>query len=445
MYPARVLLFLTLVLCSCFAQSNRETAFDKTKLDELFSLIEEKNKGMGSISIFRNGEEVYQRSIGYVDVKDGIRATGNTKYRIGSISKTFTAAIIMQLVEENKLSLSTKLSSYFPALPNADRITVEHLLRHRSGLYNFTNAQDYPAWMEEPKARAELLELFLKNGTVFEPGAKMEYSNTNFVLLSYIAEEIDHKDFPEILADRITKPLNLQNTRYGGPINPEKGEARSYTYAGQWQEGTETDMSIPEGAGAVIASPKDLNTFYHALFSGKVVSKSSLDEMKTLVDRAGMGLFQVPFHDRRGFGHTGGIDGFQSMAVYFPDDDVSITYTANGAGMAINDIMIGALSIYFGRDYAIPEFPPALVVSSEALDVYLGTYSSPDFPLKITITKKDSILMGQGSGQPAFPLEAYEPDKFRFDAAGVKLEFVPKEDKMILLQGGGRHVLTREP
>jgi hypothetical protein len=238
--------------------------------------------------------------------------------------------------------------------------------------------------------------------------------------------------------------LRLDNTYYGGKIVPKNDEALSYTYFNRWELASETDMSIPAGAGAVVSTPTDLNTFYCSLFDGKVISDSSLEKMTKLVDVFGMGMIQIPFYERKAFGHTGGIDGFRSMAAYFPDEEVSIAYTTNGMVMPMNDIMIGALSIYFGKDYSLPEFKEPLKIAPGQLDLYVGTYSSPGFPLKVTISRKDSTLVGQATGQPSFALEAYEPNKFKFDAAGLKLEFVPKENKMILLQGGGRFELTRE-
>lgn len=439
---ARITPFVLLSLCCCHSQTNHEIKFDRAKMNALFALIEKNQKGMGSISISKNGTEVYQHSFGYADLKDSIRASGNTKYRIGSISKTFTAAIILQLIDEKKLTTETKLAQYFPALQNSDKITVEQLLRHRSGLFNLTNSADYLSWMEQPKSRAELLEIIAKNPNVFEPDQKAEYSNTNYVLLSYIAEKVEDKDFSEILKDRITEPLGLRNTYYGGKIAPEKNEALSYTHFNRWEPASETDMSIPAGAGAVISTPTDLNTFFYSLFNGKVVSDNSLAKMKKLVDNFGMGIVQIPFHERKGFGHNGGIDGFRSVAAYFPDDNVSVAYTTNGMVMPINDIMIGALSIYFGKAYSLPEFKEPLKLGNEQLEVYVGTYSSPTFPLKVTISRKDDMLIGQATGQPSFLLEAYEIDKFKFDAA--TFEFAPKENKMILIQRGERFELTKE-
>lgn len=418
--------------------------FDPQKMDSLFSLIEEHDKGMGSISLFQDGKEVYHHAFGFADVENNISATENTKFRIGSISKTFTATLIMQLVEEEKLSLDTKLDDFFPEIPNADKISIEHLLRHRSGLYNFTDKADYRNWMDQTKSEAEMVDLFIANGTEFEPDEKFAYSNTNYVLLSYIAEKAEAKPFAAILKDRITDPLQLKHTYFGGKIDSKNEEALSYYKIENWELATETDMSIPMGAGGIVSTPADLNTFLTALFSDKVLSEQSLKQMTSLIDGYGLGIIQLPFYEKKAYGHNGRIDEFYAMSGYFPEDKLAISYFANGIGMGVNDIMIAALSIYFGREYTLPEFKPALTLSPEALDQYLGTYSSPNFPLKVTMTKEDNILVGQASGQPSFHLEAIEENVFQFQPAGLVLEFVPEEELMVLKQAGTEHQLKRE-
>ncbi len=431
------LLILSILVLGLNAQS-----FDKVKMDDYFSKIEKYQKAMGSISIFKDGKEVYQKSLGFLDVSKNLKAGANTRYRIGSISKTFTATIIMQLIEEDKLKLDSKLATFFPGMPNAEKITIEHLMRHRSGLFNFTNDSEYLKWMEKPKTRDELIQLFKKNGKIFEPDEKTSYSNTNYVLLSFILEKIEKKGYAEILKNRITIPLKLKNTYYGGKIKTDKDEAQSYKKTNIWELATETDMSIPMGAGGIVSSPTDLNTFFNNLFSGKLVSAKSLNQMKKIVGNIGMGLFKFPFYNRYAFGHGGGIDGFQSIADYFPEDKVSVAYITNGVVMSMNNILIGALSIYFGREYSIPDF--SYKPDIKDLSTYSGIYSSAGFPLKVTISVKGNILMGQATGQPSFSLEGYKTHKFKFDQWGLKLEFIPEENAMILKQGGKEFKLTKE-
>ena len=418
--------------------------FNKAKMDSLFAFLEENGQGMGSISLFQDGKEIYQNSVGHADIANKIKATDKTKYRIGSISKTFTATIIMQLADEKKLDISKTIDQYFPNLPNAKKITIEHLLRHRSGLHNFTSDEDYLTYMESPKTRVELIKIFTDKGTDFEPNEKFEYSNTNYVLLSFIAEDADEKIFSDILNNRIVKPLKLQNTYYGQKINTKENEALSYTNVGAWNLATETDMSIPIGAGSVVSTPADLNSFLIGLFSGKLVSEKSLVQMKEIVEGYGIGMIQLPFGTKIGFGHSGAIDGFQSVAGYFLKEKFSISYCTNGAVMPKNDILIGVLSIYFGVDYQIPVILPTIDVSTKVLDKYLGVYSSPAFPLKITVSREDKVLIAQATGQGPIPLEAYEINKFKFDPALLKLEFMPDENKMKFEQRGSALEFTRE-
>lgn len=435
-------LILALLLFSCAAP--QEQAFSPSRLDSLLVHIERRAEGMGSLSIFRDGEEVYQGAFGFANLEENIRADADTRYRIGSISKTFTATIIMQLVSEGKLTLDTRLNAFYPEVNNADKIEIEHLLRHRSGIFNYTNAKDLTSWMEKPISKEDLLKKIVHNGTTFEPDARMEYSNSNYVLLTFIAEKIESKEFPEILQERICRPCDLKDTYYGGEISSARHEAQSYMKGQGWVLATETDMSVPAGAGAIVSTPTDLNRFFHCLFKGKLSSTVSLETMTDLEDNYGMGMFRVPFYSRKAYGHNGAIDGFRSSAYFFPEENVSVAYTSNAASMAVNDINIGVLSIFFGKEYAFPEFKAPLALAPEELEQYVGVYSAPTFPLKVAITKNDSVLMAQATGQPSFVLHAYEKHKFRFDAAQLKMEFKPEAKTMILTQGGREFELERE-
>ena len=418
--------------------------FDRQKLDSLMSHIGENGKGMHSVSIFRKGEQVYQRSIGYADVEARVEATSATVYRIGSISKTFTAAIIMKLVEEGRLELDALLEGYYPGIENAGGITLEMMLRHRSGIYNFTNAPDYPSWMKQSQTREELLKKITGYGSTFQPDERTSYSNANYVLLSLIAEDVTGKTYPELLEEIITKPCGLSHTYYGGRIDASKGEAFSYEMREEWEKTTETDMSVPLGAGGVVSTPTDLNSFLFCLFNGKIVNNQSLVQMMKLNEGFGMGLRQVPFFEKTAYGHPGGIDGFSAMAFYFPADSVSVAITSNGQVMSVNNILIGAMSIYFGRPYEFQEFRETVEVTAEDLEPYPGTYSTPQLPIKLTITRQGNQLFGQGTGQQQFPLNPVGDHTFVFEPAGLRIEFRPADNQMILHQSGARFEMTRE-
>lgn len=207
---------------------------------------------------------------------------------------------------------------------------------------------------------------------------------------------------------------------------------------------SQTDMSVPAGAGAIVSNPTDLNRFLYCLFKGKLSSRVSVETMMDLEDGYGMGLFQIPFYNQKAYGHNGAIDGFLSTTFFFHKENVSLAYTSNAVSMAMNDIIIGVLSIYYGKKYSFPEFKEPLELDPEELDQYVGIYSTPTFPYKITITKNDCVLMAQATGQRSFVLVSYEKHKFRIDPIQAKMDFKPEANKMFLRQGGREIEMAKE-
>ena len=435
-----IICLVTLFTTTCISQT-----FNKQRIDSLFQVLEKKEKFMGSIAISKNGTILYSNAIGYADLETSKKATTATKYRIGSISKIFTAALILKSIEENKLTFNQTLDKYFPQIENAKTITIENLLNHRSGIYNFTNDLTYLKYNTLPKSQKEMIEIIAKGKSDFEPNSKADYSNSNYVLLSYILEKIYKKDYSLILNEKIIKPLGLKNTYYGGKTNLTNNESYSYSFKDKWIKETETDMSIPMGAGAIVSNPTDLTIFIEQLFAGKIISQKSLTTMKMMKEKYGMGIFEFPYFDKKSYGHTGGIDGFQSVVSYFPEDKLSVSLTSNGILYANNNILLCALSCYFDKPFKIPTFEKVEVeVSTEILDLYTGQYKSLQMPLKIAITRNENKLFAQATGQPAFPLEASSSNSFKFEQAGIILEFNSKKNEMTLKQGGKEFLFTKE-
>lgn len=428
--------FIFALFNAAFAQSP-----DKAKLDKFFDMLAENNKAMGSLTISKDGKVIYSRAVGFsrIDGSEKKASTPATRYRIGSISKMFTAVMIFQLAQEGKLKLTDALDKFYPQIPNAKKITIVQLLSHRSGIHSFTSDPDFPTWLMKPKTQSEMLALIAKGKPDFEPDAQQVYSNANYVLLGYIVEKVTKKSYQDALKERISSKIGLADTYLGGKTNVNNNESFSYNYAGNWKVETETDLSIPGGAGAIISTPTDLTKFIQALFDLKLVSQESLNQMKTNA----MGMFPFPLDDKTLYGHTGGIDGFNSMLVYLPEEKLAVAYTSNGMVYPINDILLGVFDIYRNKPFSIPTFE-TVAVSAEDLEKYVGVYSSAGFPLKITITRDVSTLYAQATGQSAFPLEATAKDKFKFDTAGVVIEFDAGKNQMILKQGGREISFTKE-
>jgi CubicO group peptidase (beta-lactamase class C family) len=421
-------LIFILILVFSFSATGlvaQKTPDFSSRIDSLLKALDDNNKAMASVTITKNGVVEYSKAIGFIDNTGAkpVNSTPETRYRIGSISKMFTSVMILQLIEEKKLSLETPLSEFFSKIPNSKTITIADLLNHHSGLFNFTNSEDYPKWMTEPRSRQQLLDLFESQEPVFAPGTKGEYSNTNFVLLGFIIEDVTGKSYQENLTARITSRIGIKNTMYGGKINHAFNEASSFENEdSKWVILPETDMSIPHGAGAVISSTPDLTLFITALFDGKLLNENSLKSMTTMKDGFGLGTFKIPFHERYAFGHNGGIDGFSSSLAYFPEDKVAIAFCSNGMNYPMNDILIGLLSCYFDKPYKIPDFK-TVAIPTDKLSAYEGEYTSEQLPLVITVKQDGGKLTAQATGQPSFPLDAISESEFRFDQAGIVMIF----------------------
>ena len=324
-------LIVWVLLFQVISQTGYSQSIDTYRLDSYFNTLEAHNKFMGSIAIFKNGNIVYDKQIGYADIDSQQKPDKNTKYRIGSISKTFTAVLVFKAIEADRLSLLQTIDNYFPNIENAGKITISHLLSHRSGIHNYTDdKEEYLSYHTNPKTEREMVEIIARGGSDFEPDSKAAYSNSNYVLLSYILEETYQKPYSKILEDEITIPLELDNTHFGGKITLMNNEAHSYRYEKKWLKMDESNTSIGMGAGGIVSTPTDLIRFAVALFANQLIAVENVEKMKTIQDQFGMRLFETTYYDKISYGHNGGIDGFTALLRYFPDESYAFAITSNG-------------------------------------------------------------------------------------------------------------------
>lgn len=342
----KITLLLLLSFYSLFGQIHQQD-----KLDAIFDTLETSDQAMGGISISKNGEEIYKKSFGYANRTQKIKSNSTTQYRIGSVTKMYTAAIIIQLVEEGKLTMDTTLNTFFPKLPNASKITIKNLLKHQSGLFNITEDEDFATWMLEPQTQVKMIDRMVKNGVIFEPGTDTSYCNTNYILLAYIAEKATGESFYTIVQDRLVKPLKLKYTRVGTDMPKGNEEAVSYQRIdNEWEEVTEyTDMSAPTGAGAIVSIPSEVNMFTTALYKGDLISQSSYEQMTDVSTGMGMGLGGMPIMGMQAYGMSGQIDGFKSLAIFFPEKNTSMTLITNGYETSLQEVMMQVLQTYFSN------------------------------------------------------------------------------------------------
>lgn len=418
-----LILFAFVFALPLFAQKD---AAKFRKIDSLLNYLYTNNKFMGSIAIQENGKVVFEKAYGFAEVESKTKATPKTKYKIGSITKMFTSAVIFQLIEEKKLKLDTKLSEFFPKIKNADKITIGQMLNHQSGIYSYTSDPDLKNYILKLQNRRDMVARIEAGAADFEPGTKATYSNSNYLLLGYIIQDITKKTYKENVTSRIINPIGLKSTYFFSKVNPKKNEAYSYTYDnGIWVKNEEWHESVAGGAGGLQSTPADLTKFVKALFDGKIIKKESLAQMITIDMGYGKGIFAFPFIERKFYGHDGDIEAFSSELGYYPKDDLAISVLMNGNDINMNDLMTGILSCYYKLPYIFPNFKSAKIDES-ILKKYEGFYTNPDLPFKVDIKLANGILTAHATDQGSFPLNPLSETEFNFDPAGITITFNAK-------------------
>ena len=452
------------LLLFVFTFSSFTFAQDKfTRMDSLLNYLHENNKFMGSLTIREGENVVFNKAYGFADVEKNIKADRLTRYKIGSISKTFTAVMVMQLIEEKKMILQTKLNRFYPKIQNAEKISIYDLLHHRTGIVDYVNQDaSFHASLDKKHSKEDILKVITSFKSNFEPGSKYEYSNSNFFILGCIIEKLTKKSYAENLQNRIVKKAELgtyenktEMTAKGAvtnkvfvpttyyvedATNTANKESYSYYFDGtNWVKSLENHNSIPFASGGITSTPADLTKFIHALFNGKLVNASSLEQMKEIKEGYGKALIQFPFGERRFYGHGGKIEEFSSMLGYYPTEKLSFSLISNGNNFEQNDIIIGILSIYYKMPFPFPKF---MKMDKAELAKFTGTYASKEIPLKITVSEKNGELSAQATGQGAFPLTFKEETTFVFAAAGIEMVF--GDNAFVLIQGGMKFNFTKE-
>jgi CubicO group peptidase (beta-lactamase class C family) len=428
--------FLSLFVLAITIPARAQSQAKYQKIDSLMNHFSRSDKFMGVLSIREKGKPVFEKAYGYADVETRVKATPDTKYKIGSVTNVFTSVMIFQLVDEKKLKLDTKLSEFFPKVKNAEKIKISDLLGHSSGVFNMTGDAGFEDIKGKLQSRKQLLDRIESYNPVFEPGIKAEYSNTNYLLLGFIIQDITKKTYKEAVYERIVKRAGLKNTYYFSKINPKKKEAYSYKFAdGKWVKQQEYHESSAGGAGGLQSTASDLTLFAKALFDGVLTSKESLAEMTKMEMGFGRGLFAFPFGERKFLGHNGDIEGFATVLGYYPKDDVAISLMLNGVNTEIDDMMIGILSCYYKLPYRFPNFATA-TVDDTILKSYEGLYSAPSLPYKVKIVAREGklVAIAMEPGQGMFELNPLSETEFNYDPANLHMIFSTKG--FTLKQGG---------
>jgi len=421
----RHLFFSAILSIICFlsdGQVIKPGAFD-TILNKVF-----KQDGPGAtVLVARKGEVIYKKAFGMADLELAVPMQIDMIFRIGSITKQFTAVAILQLAEQGKLALQDDIKKFIPDYPtNGNTITIEHLLTHTSGIKSYTGMKDFMTIMRKDMKPAEIIDVFKNETMEFAPGTKWNYNNSGYILLGYIIEKVSGKTYEQYVKDHLFTPAGMNNSGYGNENRIIKNRAKGYQGGNDgYENASYLSMTLPYAAGSLISSVEDLWKWNRAVHSYKIVSKASLDKAFTnykLVNNKptnyGYGWALSKVQGSPTIEHSGGINGFQTDALYMPKEDIFVAIFSNCNCNPPGDMTQRIAAITMGNPYIWKE----IAITETAAKEYAGVYENAEGEKRIISVEGNKLTSQRGAGT-RFIIKPFEKDKFFFEKFLDTLEF----------------------
>lgn len=407
-------------------------------IDSILNLYYGKGEFNGVAFISIKNKPEYHKSFGYKNVNKKEKFTGEEIFQIGSVTKQFTAAVILKLQEEGKLSVNDKLTKYFPQYPAWDSITIHHLLNHTSGLFNYTNISKF---MQEEvassKTREELIKLFSHRSLQFSPGTKYAYSNSGYLLLGYIIEDITGLSYDKAVRKYIFESIGMNNSGFDFTNLSSNLKTTGYSLikGDSAIVSPVVDSTVSGAAGNIFSNVKDLNNWIQSLCKEKIINKESLEKMFSPgLGNYGYGIVSDSIYGKHRVSHGGGIHGFNSNLEYFPGTETSIVLLSNVNTGKLQEIsnMLSAIA----HNLPLPEEYQPDINTLKKLE---GKYKvSENFAIDIRIA--DGVLTLQATNQGRFPLTAITDTNFVLKIVNATINFSQNQkgeiNKLELIQNG---------
>src|SRR5262245_31874359 len=389
------------VATSCFAQ-------DAKRLDDVVQTYVQNKTFMGAVLVARGGDVLLSTGYGHANLEWDLPNAPSTKFRLGPITKQFTAASILLLAERGKLKLDDPLKQYLTDAPATwDRIAIFNLLTHTSGIPNFTALPQYKTLQVNDAPVVKTIGEVRDRPLDFFPGEKMSYSNSGYIVLGYVIEEITGGSYEKFVQDNIFTPLGMKDCGYDSNTAIIAHRASGYMPSpkGPVNAGY-IHMSIPHAAGALYSTTEDLLRWEQALFGGKIVSAESLRKMTTpFKNNYALGVVVQTTNAKTVVQHGGGIDGFNTFLAYYPDDKLTVAVLSNINGTAPGAIANKLAAAVHGEAVPSSEERKEITLPVETLAKYVGTYEfGPSVNLAIRLD--GSQLKAQLTGQGQLPIFA---------------------------------------
>lgn len=399
----------------------------------------------GAVLVAVDGTPILQRAVGEANREWHVPNTVNTRFRIGSTTKTFTAVAILRLVDEGKVALDDPAARYMPDLPPAwAGVTIRMLLSHTSGVPDYVAAPNFRErethLIQTPES---LLALVRETPLDFVPGADWRYSNTGYLLLGLVIEKVSGRRYPDYLRDEFFQPLGMADTGYETEDAIIEGRASGYMRTRDgWAAGPFITPSSAYAAGALYSTVGDMLKWDQALYGDRLVSSAGRDLMFTVVrNDYGLGWEVRPAWGTARVGHRGAIPGFQASFQRYPERRLTVVALSNSE-LGVSEKLATDLA---GLCLGASVYPTEVALTPETLDGFTGDYRNADgFPVKVV--RQGERLMVYYGDQPAAVMHAAGPSDFFLKESDAGLAFRSEAGRITALvvhQGGGDHVFDR--
>ena len=386
----------------------------------------------GAVLVSRAGRIVFERAYGFADANRKVPNTTRTRFLVGSITKSFTAVLVMQLEQEKRISLSDSICQYLQECPPGWRvITLHHLLSHTSGIFNVTESPEFESLKGIAQTRGQMLARMVHQPLAFAAGEKFQYSNSNYYLLGIVIEKVTGDSFEHVLQRRILDPLGMHDTGMFRNDPVFAGQAHGYRRdaAGTYEDDPPMHESWAFSSGGMYSTLHDLATFSNAFSVEELVPRAALERMwRPTSGGYGYG-FQTPAvsswtFDRRMVEHGGRMPGFVSMFQRFPDDGITVIVLSNHIDAAPARVARGLGAANFGVPYQSVFERKPIKVSSEVMQRFAGEYEFDG--MRFSLFEKDGGLFARVGEAPEISIHFESESAFFVD--GMEGTVVALED-----------------
>jgi CubicO group peptidase (beta-lactamase class C family) len=399
----------------------------RARVDEYMNAAVTVNGFSGSILVALNGQPVVNKGYGMANIELAVPNTPETVFRLGSITKQFTAMAIMILQERGKLRVSDPFCKHLTDCAAAwEPLTIRHLLTHTSGIPSYTGFPDFPRTAVLPTSAADMVGMLKDKPLEFAPGEKFAYSNSGYFLLGLVIERASGKSYADFLQEAIFAPLAMNQTGYDTPARILRNRAAGYArQAGETVNAAYMDMTIPFAAGALYSTTGDLLRWDRALYTDTLVSQKSLDEIFTPYKSGyGYGWSIGKRFDRQVIAHGGGIYGFATHLNRFPADRVTVIVLSNVEGASAGRISNDLAAIVFRAPYEVPRERRSIAVEPKVLEQYVGDYKVASPPVDIVVTQDNERLVAEVAGRLKLVLAAESDTVFFSRDVSAQITFL---------------------